>query len=227
MGFNNLGVEYLADQLKNFSRPNGLVIGGNIGKNKDTPNENAVDDYLFCFETLYSYVDYFVVNVSSPNTPGLRSLQEKEPLTHLLASLQRANTAKTIPKPILLKIAPDVSRGQIDDILEVISLTGCSGLVIANTTSGRDSLITDTRKVELFGAGGISGQPLKEKSNELISYVYEKTKGAIPIVGVGGVASVADALEKLKAGASLIQIYTGLVYEGPFLVRDLVDGTSS
>jgi dihydroorotate dehydrogenase len=224
MGFNNLGVDYLVNQLKSFSRPKGLIIGGNIGKNKDTPNENAVDDYLFCFEKLYPFVDYFVVNVSSPNTPGLRALQEKEPLTFILSALQRANDEKLIQKPILLKIAPDLAFSQIDDIIEVVQITKCHGLVISNTTSGRDKLTSNKLEVENFGAGGISGKPIREISTEIIAYVFEKTKGTLPMIGVGGIASVADANEKLKAGASLIQIYTGLVYEGPFLVKDLVEG---
>ncbi len=226
MGFNNLGVDYLVNQLKAFSRPNGLIIGGNIGKNKDTPNENAVDDYLFCFQKLYPYVDYFVVNVSSPNTPGLRALQEKEPLTNILSALHQANDAKSVQKPILLKIAPDLELSQIDDIIEVVQITKCHGLVISNTTSGRDNLKTDALEVENFGAGGISGKPVREVSTSIISYVFEKTKGKLPIIGVGGIASVKDAKLKLDAGASLVQIYTGLVYEGPFMVKDLVAGTA-
>jgi len=226
MGFNNLGVDYLVNQLKAFSRPKGLIIGGNIGKNKDTPNDAAVDDYLFCFEKLYPYVDYFVVNVSSPNTPGLRALQEKEPLTYILSALQGANNAKSVQKPILLKIAPDLELLQIDDIIEVVQITKCQGLVISNTTSGRDKLKTDKLEIENLGAGGISGEPVSEISTRIISYVFEKTKGTLPIIGVGGISSVKEAKLKLEAGASLVQIYTGLVYEGPFLVKDLVEGTT-
>lgn len=227
MGFNNRGVDFLVEQLKAFSRPKGLIIGGNIGKNKGTPNENALDDYLICFEKLFSHVDYFVVNVSSPNTPGLRALQEKEPLTLILTALQEANNRKMHSKPILLKIAPDLELSQIDDIIEVVQSTKCQGLVVSNTTSGRANLTTSPSLLESYGAGGISGKPIREKSNQLIAYIFEKTKGKLPIMGVGGVSSVKDAKNKLNAGATLIQIYTGLVYEGPFLVRNLVGGTNN
>jgi dihydroorotate dehydrogenase len=226
MGFNNRGVDFLVEQLIAFSRPKGLIIGGNIGKNKDTPNENALDDYLICFEKLFTHVDYFVVNVSSPNTPGLRALQEKEPLTLILTALQQANNRRINSKPILLKIAPDLELSQIDDIIEVVQSTKCHGLVVSNTTSDRMNLSTDSSLLESFGSGGISGKPVREKSNQLIAYIFEKTNGMLPIIGVGGVSSVEDAKNKLKAGATLIQIYTGLVYEGPFLVKNLVGGTN-
>lgn len=226
MGFNNLGVDFLVEQLTAFSRPKGLIIGGNIGKNKDTPNENALDDYIICFEKLFPHVDYFVVNVSSPNTPGLRALQEKEPLTLILTALQQANNRKMHSKPILLKIAPDLEWSQVDDIIEVVQSTNCHGLVVSNTTSDRMKLSTRSSLLESFGSGGISGKPVREKSNQLIAYIFEKTKGMLPIIGVGGVSSVEDARNKLNAGATLIQIYTGLVYEGPFLVKHLVRGTN-
>lgn len=226
MGFNNRGVDFLVNQLIGFSRPNGLIIGGNIGKNKDTPNEKAVEDYLICFHKLFPYVDYFVVNVSSPNTPGLRALQEKEPLTHILSALQVANFSNQFPKPLFLKVAPDLEWTQIDDIIEVVQHTKCNGLVISNTTSGRENLHTDSAEMELYGSGGISGQPVRIKSTDIIAYVHKKTAGTMPMIGVGGVATVKDAKDKLSAGATLIQIYTGLVYEGPLLVKRLVKGTS-
>jgi dihydroorotate dehydrogenase len=225
MGFNNRGVDFLVNQLIGFAKPKGLIIGGNIGKNKDTPNERAVEDYLICFNKLFPYVDYFVVNVSSPNTPGLRALQEKEPLTNLLSALQKANSNHSAPKPLLLKVSPDLDWHHLDDIIEVVQYTNCSGLVISNTTSGRDKLKTDSLKMDRYGSGGLSGQPIRERSTEIIAYVFEKTAGTLPIIGVGGIASVKDAKDKLSAGATLIQLYTGLVYEGPFLVKRLVEGT--
>ena len=202
-------------------RPPGLIIGGNIGKNKDTPNERAVEDYLFCFERLFDHVDYFVVNVSSPNTPNLRDLQEKEPLTALLSSLQARNHDQAKPKPILLKIAPDLTDGQLDDILEIAQTTSLAGLIATNTTISRSGLQTPSEQVENIGAGGLSGVPLKQRATEVIRYLSERSNGELPIIGVGGIASAADALEKIAAGASLIQVYSGLVYAGPTLIRDI------
>ncbi|MEM9824325.1 MAG: quinone-dependent dihydroorotate dehydrogenase, partial [Bacteroidota bacterium] len=195
--------------------------GGNIGKNKDTPNEKAHEDYTYCFEALFPYVDYFVVNVSSPNTPNLRDLQEKEPLTKLLSLLQDLNRQKAKAKPILLKIAPDLSDHQLDDILDIVQTTQIDGIIATNTTIDRGGLKMNPQKVEEIGAGGLSGQPVRQRSTEVIRYLSSKAKGELIIIGVGGIASPEDAIEKLQAGASLIQIYTGLVYEGPTLIKQI------
>lgn len=220
MGFNNRGVDYMVQQLQK-PRPSGLIIGGNIGKNKVTPNEQAVQDYEHCFSALFPYVDYFVVNVSSPNTPNLRALQEKEPLQALLARLQELNRAKPTPKPILLKIAPDLTDGQLDDIVEIVGHTGIAGVIATNTTISRDGLQTPGEKVSAMGNGGLSGKPLRKRATEVIRYLKEKTDGQMKIIGVGGISSPQDAREKLAAGADLIQIYSGLVYAGPSLVKDI------
>ena len=219
MGFNNDGVNALVERLKKNGKPPGLVIGGNIGKNKVTPNAEATADYTYAFEQLFPYVDYFVVNVSSPNTPNLRDLQEKEPLTNLLSHLQRLNRQKSTPKPILLKIAPDLTQTQLDDIIEIVQTTQIQGVIATNTTISRSNLQTVPTAVDAIGNGGLSGQPLTKKSTEVIRYLYEKSGETLTIIGVGGIASPEDALEKLAAGAALVQIYTGLVYEGPALVR--------
>lgn len=219
MGFNNDGVEALVERLKRYGKPKGVIIGGNIGKNKVTPNEQAADDYVKCFEALFPYVDYFVVNVSSPNTPNLRDLQEKEPLSKLLQLLQDLNRAKPAPKPLLLKIAPDLTNGQLDDILDIARETQLDGLIATNTTISREGLATPASKVEAIGAGGLSGQPVKARATEVIRYLAQRSNGAFKIIGVGGISSPEDAIEKLDAGADLIQIYSGLVYEGPGLVR--------
>jgi len=217
MGFNNDGVEALVGRLKNRN-PGKIIIGGNIGKNKMTSNENANDDYVKCFEALYSFVDYFVVNVSSPNTPGLRELQEKEPLTKLLSVLMFHNKTKPKIKPILLKIAPDLAETQLDDIIEIINTTGIHGIIATNTTLDRSPLITDTSNI---GVGGLSGRPVKDKSTEIIKYIHQKSYGKIIIIGVGGIECPDDAIEKLKAGALLIQVYSGLVFEGPGLIKKI------
>ncbi|MCB0564893.1 MAG: quinone-dependent dihydroorotate dehydrogenase [Phaeodactylibacter sp.] len=219
MGFNNEGVDAMVARLRN--RPPGLIIGGNIGKNKVTPNEKATDDYLICFEKLFDHVDYFVVNVSSPNTPNLRDLQEKEPLTRLLSTLQARNHDQAKPKPLLLKIAPDLTDGQLDDILDIARDTELAGLIATNTTISREGLHTPASQVEAMGAGGLSGLPLRERATEVIRYLHEKSQGEMPIIGVGGITSPDDAREKLDAGASLIQVYTGLIYYGPTLARDI------
>jgi dihydroorotate dehydrogenase len=218
MGFNNEGMDALTERLKK-SRPKNLIIGGNIGKNKVTPNEQATDDYVKCFEQLFPLVDYFVVNVSSPNTPNLRALQDKEPLTQLLSTLQHLNQQKAKPKPILLKIAPDLSNSQLDDIIDIVRDTQIDGVIATNTTISRAHLNTSEADIESIGNGGLSGQPVKQRSTEVIRYLHTQSKGELTIIGVGGIASVEDAIEKLQAGASLIQIYTGLVYEGPSLVK--------
>ena len=214
MGFNNEGVEEAVKRLQ--SNP-GILIGGNIGKNKVTPNENAFDDYQFCFEKLFPVVDYFVVNVSSPNTPNLRDLQEKAPLTSLLLKLQKLNSEKPKPKPILLKIAPDLTNSQLDDIIEIVETTKIAGVIATNTTIERKDLQSEHKKQ----MGGLSGKPLTHRATEVIAYLHKKGKAKFPIIGVGGILSPADALEKLNAGASLIQLYTGFVYEGPTLVKKI------
>jgi len=216
MGFNNDGVEPAVERLK--KRKSNIIVGGNIGKNKVTPNENALDDYLICFRKLYEYVDYFVVNVSSPNTPGLRELQEKEPLTNLLSSLQKENNAEEKPKPILLKIAPDLTPEQLDDIVLITQELQLDGLIVSNTTIDREGLRTVQAEVKTIGAGGLSGSPVFQKSNEVLKYI-RKQLSDVPIIAVGGIMSPEDALEKLKAGANLVQIYTGLVYQGPGLIK--------
>ncbi|MEX2484670.1 MAG: quinone-dependent dihydroorotate dehydrogenase [Brumimicrobium sp.] len=217
MGFNNEGVEKMIQQLK--KRKTDVVIGGNIGKNKTTPNENAIDDYVICFEALFPYVDYFVVNVSSPNTPNLRALQDKEPLTKLLSELKKLNLKKAIQKPILLKIAPDLTNEQLDDVIEIIKSTEIDGVIATNTTISREGL--KSKNIDKIGAGGLSGKPLTKRSTEVIRYLSEKSNKAFPIIGVGGIHSSKDAIEKIDAGADLVQIYTGFIYEGPKLVRKI------
>jgi dihydroorotate dehydrogenase len=216
MGFNNDGMEAAIKKLKN--RPKNLIVGGNIGKNKVTPNEEATSDYLKCFDALFEYVDYFVVNVSSPNTPDLRQLQDKEPLTKLLGTLQKRNEEKQSRKPILLKIAPDLTDSQLDDILEIADETKIDGLIASNTTISRDGLTTEASAVEAIGAGGLSGQPVRTRSTEVIRYLRDRNKD-LPIIGVGGIDGPDSAKEKLAAGANLIQIYTGFVYQGPALIK--------
>jgi len=217
MGFNNEGIESLVARLRR--RKSSVVIGGNIGKNKITPNIKAVDDYEICFEKLFPYVDYFVVNVSSPNTPGLRDLQEKRPLTLLLKRLQESNNSKTKRKPILLKISPDLTNDQLDDIIQIVADTKIDGVIATNTTISRSGLKTPINKVDEIGNGGLSGNPINDRSNEVIRYLSDKSNKSFPIIGVGGISSYEDALDKLAAGATLIQIYTGFVYEGPSLVK--------
>jgi len=222
MGFNNGGVYAAADRLK--KRKTNILVGGNIGKNKLTSQEDAVKDYEACFEALFPYVDYFVLNVSSPNTPGLRALQEKEPLRVLLTHMKGINSLKTRPKPILLKIAPDLTNEQLDDIIELVKLTGIDGVIATNTTIARDNLRTPEKQVELVGAGGLSGQPLNERSTEVIRYLCTRSANAFPVIGVGGIHTPSDALRKLEAGASLVQIYTGFIYEGPAIVKRINKG---
>lgn len=217
MGFNNEGVEVAVERLK--KRKTKTIIGGNIGKNKVTENEDALNDYILNFNALFNYVDYFVVNVSSPNTPGLRDLQEKEPLKQLLLALINENKLKTVQKPILLKIAPDLTDSQLDDIVEIVNETKIAGVIATNTTISREGLKTDKRIVDSIGAGGLSGKPVRQRSTEVIRYLATKSNKSFPIIGVGGIHSEADALEKLEAGADLIQLYTGFIYEGPGLVK--------
>ena len=219
MGFNNEGVDALVARLRMLGEKRTFVIGGNIGKNKDTPNEQAVDDYLYCFERLHPYVDYFVVNVSSPNTPNLRALQDKAPLAELLSRLQLRNRALDHPRPILLKIAPDLNESQLDDIIDLVRTTGIAGLVATNTTTSRSGLRTDEAVVDGMGAGGLSGAPLREHSTLVIRYLRERGGPEMVIIGVGGIDSPAAAKEKIAAGADLVQLYTGFIYEGPGLVK--------
>lgn len=214
MGFNNGGVEEAVKRLKDNK---GVLIGGNIGKNKITPNENAVDDYSICFNALFDYVDYFVVNVSSPNTPNLRALQDKEPLTELLKALQVLNFQKPKSKPILLKIAPDLTNEQLDDIIAIVKETKIDGVIATNTTISRNGLQSKNKSE----VGGMSGKPLASRSTEVIKYLSEKSRKAFPIIGVGGIHSAEDALAKLEAGADLVQLYTGFIYEGPKLIRSI------
>ncbi len=219
MGFNNEGLDAAIVRLK--QKKTKIIIGGNIGKNKLTPNEDAVHDYEKCFEALFDYVDYFVVNVSSPNTPNLRALQDKEPLTKLLNRIQQLNSKKKKPKPILLKIAPDLSNEQLDDIIDIVKQTKIDGIVATNTTISRAHLLTPKSKLDVIGSGGVSGKPLTKRSTEIIKYLSEKSNNSFPIIAVGGIHAPADAIEKLKAGASLIQIYTGFIYEGPRIVKKI------
>jgi len=219
MGFNNDGVEVVKERLK--KRKSDIIVGGNIGKNKITPNESAVDDYLICFEKLFDVVDYFVVNVSSPNTPGLRELQEKGPLTHILKALMTLNNSKALQKPILLKIAPDLTNEQLDDIIEIVVETKIDGLIATNTTIDRSQLETEPQIIEQIGNGGLSGKALLEKSNHVIEYINDKSGGKIPIIGVGGIGNASNAQDKIKAGASLVQIYSGFIYEGPSLIKNI------
>lgn len=223
MGFNNDGVRVITERLRKWQSKahNRLIIGGNIGKNKITPNEDAWKDYEICFKELHPYVDYFVVNVSSPNTPGLRELQEKESLRKILLHLQMINNGKAVPKPILLKIAPDLSKEQIDDVIDLAMEIKLDGIVATNTTISRSGLIAGDTELKKIGAGGLSGKPLKEKSTEIVAYIHQKSGGQIPLIASGGIFSGEDAKEKLNAGASLVQVWTGFIYEGPAIVKNI------
>ncbi|MBN8854826.1 MAG: dihydroorotate dehydrogenase (quinone) [Sphingobacteriales bacterium 50-39] len=236
MGFNNDGVQVIAGRLKQWRAAHSspltthlpLVIGGNIGKNKVTPNEDAWKDYVICFKELFDHVDYFVVNVSSPNTPGLRALQEKDALRNILTRLQALNTelaatAGIRPRPLLLKIAPDLTVQQIDDVVDLAMEIRLDGLVATNTTISRENLITPTHRLEAIGAGGLSGAPLKERSSEVVRYIHQRTGGALPLIASGGIFTAEDGREKMAAGGSLIQVWTGFIYEGPFIVRRICE----
>ena len=218
MGFNNGGVDAAVLRLM---QNNGVLIGGNIGKNKLTPNEEAVNDYIICFEKLFDVVDYFVVNVSSPNTPNLRELQDKKPLTELLTTLETRNSKHATKKPILLKIAPDLTDEQLLDIIAIVNETKIAGVIATNTTISRENLHSKNNPEVSREAGGLSGKPLTKRSTEVIRFLSEKSNKAFPIIGVGGIHSAEDALEKLDAGASLVQLYTGFIYEGPKLVTEI------
>ena len=223
MGFNNGGLKEMISRLDRLDKRvrDRIILGGNIGKNKVTPNEEAVNDYTTCLRALKPHVDYFTVNVSSPNTPGLRELQKKENLSVLLKGIREANEEILPAKPIFLKISPDESLEQIDDILEVIVSEGLSGIITTNTTVSRDGLRTDQTKLDEIGNGGLSGKPVFEKSTEVVRYIHRKTNGQLPIIAVGGIDSPQTAQEKMKAGASLVQVYTGFIYEGPALIRQI------
>jgi dihydroorotate dehydrogenase len=219
MGFNNLGVDEAVKQLK--KRKTKLIIGGNIGKNTATPNKTAKPDYVYNFEALYDFVDYFVVNVSCPNVKDLTKLQDIDFLEDLLNTLKDIDNKRGKNRPILLKIAPDLNRLQLDDIVELIATTKIAGVIAANTSSGRENLTTGEEEIKAIGNGGLSGQPIKDNATEVIRYLSQKSNKAFPIIGVGGIHSAEDALEKLEAGADLVQVYTGFVYEGPKLVKDI------
>ncbi len=243
MGFNNDGVKIIAERLRQWSgressivnresaptpqspdlssHDSRLIIGGNIGKNKITPNEDAWKDYEICFKELFDWVDYFVVNVSSPNTPGLRELQEKESLRKILSHLQTINRSNSSPKPLLLKIAPDLTSEQLDDVIDLALEIKLDGLVCANTTISREKLQTTNHKLQIMGAGGLSGLPLKYRSTQIVKYISEKTNGQIPIIASGGIFTGEDAKEKIAAGASLVQVWTGFIYEGPAIVKKI------
>ncbi len=221
MGFNNVGVEEMILNIKKGRKRTGgnVILGGNIGKNKNTPMEDANKDYLISFEALYPFVDYFVVNVSSPNTPNLRELQDKEPLTQLLQLLKSSANKKPRSKPILLKIAPDLTDGQLDDIVDILNSTSIDGIVATNTTISRDGLHISPEEIEKLGAGGLSGKPLTQRSTEIVQYLSSRTKK--PIIAVGGIMTAKDAMDKFNAGASLVQIYSGFVYHGPKLIQEI------
>ncbi len=227
MGFNNEGVAVIKNRLASWNNKgpqfanSRLIVGGNIGKNKTTPNADAWKDYCFCFSELFDQVDYFVVNVSSPNTPGLRELQEKDSLHKILAEIQELNQAKPNPKPLLLKIAPDLGQEQLDDIVALSFETGLSGLVSSNTTIGRANLQTPNAMLESIGKGGLSGAPLKERATLVLQYLSRQTDGKMPIIASGGIFTGKDAREKMIAGASLVQVWTGFVYEGPSIVKQI------
>ena len=227
MGFNNQGVLQAKQRLIEWNNSKTdkvggkMIVGGNIGKNKVTPNEDAWKDYEICFRELFETVDYFVVNVSSPNTPGLRELQEKDSLTKILANLQNINQGMATPKPLLLKIAPDLTEEQLADIVSLSFETKLSGLVATNTTISRADLMTDPKTVAAMGAGGLSGKPVTARATEVINYLYKNTNGQIPIIASGGIFTGADAKEKLNAGASLVQVWTGFIYEGPAIVKNI------
>jgi dihydroorotate dehydrogenase len=217
MGFNNEGVDALAKRLSQFKKPEGLIIGGNIGKNKITPPEKAIDDYLYCFKILFDHVDYFAINVSSPNTPGLRQLQDKEPLQLLLSSLQSENKKNVNPKPLFLKIAPDLEESALDDVLEVVLNNQFSGIIVSNTTLERPQTLQE--KATATETGGLSGKALTEKANRMLQYLHSKTGDKMMYIGVGGIMNANDAIARMQSGAKWIQIYSGFIYEGPWLVK--------
>lgn len=217
MGFNNDGASAAAQRLAR--RKSRVIVGGNIGRNKSTANENALSDYVQCFEALYPYVDYFVVNVSSPNTPGLRQLQEREPLSRLLGEIKRVSLSRDVPRPVLLKIAPDLSNEQLEDVVAILRESGADGVIATNTTISREGLTTPATEVQRMGQGGLSGAPLRQRANDIVRYLRQQLGPDFLIIGCGGILSVDDALERLRSGANLIQVYTGFIYEGPGFAR--------
>lgn len=217
MGFNNIGVDAAVENLK--KRDTDIIIGGNIGKNTATPNDQAINDYVVCFEKLFHHVDYFVVNVSCPNITNLGELQDQDKLIAILNRLQAINHENSHPKPILLKVSPDLNNKQLDEVIEIVDLTKIDGVVATNTTITRNNLTTPEVTVKQTGNGGLSGKPIKNRSTEVIRYLAEKSGKAFPIIGVGGIFTPEDAIEKLTAGADLVQVYTGFIYEGPFIAR--------
>ncbi len=219
MGFNHLGLEVVRERLKD--RPKGLIIGGNIGKNTLTPNEKAAQDYLTCFEGLFDFVDYFVVNVSCPNISNMKALQDQDALLGILNNIQQSNKAKPKPKPVLLKVSPDLNDQQLDEVIDIVKQTGIDGIVATNTTITRHTIKKDIEDAEKAGNGGLSGLPLQKRSTEVIRYLAQKSGKAFPIIGVGGIMTPQDAIEKLKAGADLLQVYTGFIYNGPSLARKI------
>ncbi|MCF8365996.1 MAG: quinone-dependent dihydroorotate dehydrogenase [Bacteroidales bacterium] len=219
MGFNNIGADAAVKNLR--KRKSDIIVGGNIGKNTATPNEKAIDDYVECFEKLFHVVDYFVVNVSCPNITDLRELQDQDKLMKILNRLQQINHDKPLQKPVLLKVSPDLNEKQLDEVIDIVSLTKIDGVVAANTTVARSGLVTPAAEVSQIGNGGLSGSPIRERATEVIRYLAEKSGKAFPIIGVGGIFTPEDALAKLMAGADLVQVYTGFVYEGPFIARNI------
>jgi len=219
MGFNNKGVDFAVEKLKDKKRK--IIIGGNIGKNTDTANNDALNDYVICFEKLYDHADYFVVNLSCPNIKDLRKLQDKDSTINILKKLTEIRAEKSLRKPILLKISPDLTNNQLDDVVETFKITGIDGIVATNTTVSRENLQTDSKRIDEIANGGLSGKPLTKRSTEIIQYLTNKSNGTIPIIGVGGIMTVQDAIDKLNAGAKLIQLYTGFIYEGPGFVKQI------
>ncbi len=229
MGFNNEGVDEVIANLKKFriqNREVRIIIGGNIGKNKLTPNEDAWKDYETCFEKLFDWVDYFVVNVSSPNTPGLRELQQKDSLHKILSALQKINQQKEKPKPLLFKISPDMNWQEIDDVIELSIELNLDGIVAANTTLSRENLLSSKEKINKIDAGGLSGIPLQKISTDIVQYIADKTNHQLAVIASGGVFKGEDAIQKINAGATLVQVWTGFIYEGPSIVKNICNSLS-
>lgn len=219
MGFNNHGAEAFVKNLRK-NKPK-VIVGGNIGKNTLTPQEKAIDDYVYCFNKLFTRVDYFVINVSCPNIANLSKLADQDNLQKLLEAIQFENNQKAEKKPVLLKISPDLNHQQLDEVIEIVQKTGIDGIIATNTTTRRDGLSMPKEEVEKIGNGGLSGRPLTQRSTEVIRYIVEKSNNTIPVIGVGGIFTPQDAIDKLNAGARLVQVYTGFIYEGPMMARKI------